>query len=140
MPQELMAQADAAMRPFTYKLETKVRELIGQDDKNFARDWAEFKPLIGGQLTLGGTLTGPAFSQTGGSLLGTFTLADLAAWSSGKGCSEQYEIHQGIFAAPQYTSSNLGVEARIGEQRQSGEALHPLAPGKHPSILEISMG
>ena len=42
---------DPAMKPFTYKFETKVRELIGQDDKNFTRDWQEFKPLLGGQIT-----------------------------------------------------------------------------------------
>lgn len=42
---------DPAMKPFTYKFETKLRELIGQDDKNFSRDWQEFKPLIGGQIT-----------------------------------------------------------------------------------------
>ncbi len=42
---------DPAMKPFTYKFETKLRELIGQDDKNFARDWAEFRPLVGGQVT-----------------------------------------------------------------------------------------
>lgn len=44
---------DPAMKPFTYKFETKLRQLIGQEDKDFARDWAEFKPLVGGQVTLG---------------------------------------------------------------------------------------
>lgn len=44
---------DAAMKPFTEKFETKLRELIGQEDKNFERDWAEFKPLVSGQVTLG---------------------------------------------------------------------------------------
>lgn len=42
---------DPAMRPFTYKFETKLRELIGQEDKNFSRDWQEFRPLLGGQIT-----------------------------------------------------------------------------------------
>ncbi|MFM8471237.1 MAG: hypothetical protein ACKODH_14970 [Limisphaerales bacterium] len=42
---------DPAMKPFTYKFETKLRAMIGQDDKNFAHDWAEFKPLLGGQIT-----------------------------------------------------------------------------------------
>jgi hypothetical protein len=44
---------DPAMKPFTYKFETKLRQLIGQEDKDFARDWEEFKPLVGGQVTLG---------------------------------------------------------------------------------------
>lgn len=44
---------DPAMKPFTYKFETKLREFLGQEDKDFARDWAEFKPLVGGQVTLG---------------------------------------------------------------------------------------
>lgn len=44
---------DPAMKPFAEKFETKLRELVGQEDKNFERDWAEFKPLIGGQVTLG---------------------------------------------------------------------------------------
>lgn len=43
---------DPAMKPFAYKFETKLRALIGKEDKNFARDWAEFKPLIVGQITL----------------------------------------------------------------------------------------
>lgn len=44
---------DPAMKPFTEKFETKLRELVGQEDKHFERDWAEFKPLVGGQVTLG---------------------------------------------------------------------------------------
>ena len=42
---------DPAMKPFADKLEGKLRDVIGQEDKNFAGDWAEFKPLIGGQVT-----------------------------------------------------------------------------------------
>ena len=42
---------DPAMRPFAYKLETKLRELVGQEDKNFSRDWQEFRPLLSGQMT-----------------------------------------------------------------------------------------
>ncbi|MFA6542826.1 MAG: DUF3352 domain-containing protein [Limisphaerales bacterium] len=44
---------DPAMRPFAEKLELKLRELIGEQEKNFEKDWAEFKPLVGGQVTLG---------------------------------------------------------------------------------------
>ena len=43
---------DPAMKPFAEKFERKLGELIGQEDKDFARDWAEFKPLVGGQMTL----------------------------------------------------------------------------------------
>ena len=43
---------DPAMKPFAEKFERKLGELIGQEDKNFATEWAEFKPLIGGQVTL----------------------------------------------------------------------------------------
>ncbi len=44
---------DPAMRPFTEKFEQKFRGLLGEEDKNFERDWLEFKPLISGQITLG---------------------------------------------------------------------------------------
>ena len=43
---------DPAMKPFAEKFERKLGELIGQEDKDFAREWAEFKPLVGGQVTL----------------------------------------------------------------------------------------
>lgn len=43
---------DPAMKPFTEKFSAKLTELVGQEDKDFARDWEEFKPLIGGQITL----------------------------------------------------------------------------------------
>lgn len=43
---------DPAMKPFAEKFERKLGELIGQQDKDFAREWAEFKPLVGGQVTL----------------------------------------------------------------------------------------
>lgn len=43
---------DPAMKPFAEKFERKLGELIGQEDKDFAREWAEFKPLVGGQITL----------------------------------------------------------------------------------------
>ena len=43
---------DPAMKPFVEKIEQKLGELIGKEDKNFGRDWAEFKPLVGGQITL----------------------------------------------------------------------------------------
>ena len=43
---------DPAMKPFAEKFERKLGELIGQEDKNFATEWAEFKPLVGGQVTL----------------------------------------------------------------------------------------
>ena len=43
---------DPAMKPFVEKFDRKLGELIGQGDKNFAGDWAEFKPLVGGQVTL----------------------------------------------------------------------------------------
>ncbi|MBI5801236.1 MAG: DUF3352 domain-containing protein [Verrucomicrobia bacterium] len=42
---------DPAMKPFAEKFERKLGELIGQEDKDFAREWAEFKPLVGGQVT-----------------------------------------------------------------------------------------
>ena len=42
---------DPAMKPFAEKLATKLTEFIGQEDKDFSRDWAEFKPLLGGQIT-----------------------------------------------------------------------------------------
>ena len=44
---------DPAMKPFATKFEAQLRELIGREDKDFARDWEEFKPLISGQITLG---------------------------------------------------------------------------------------
>lgn len=44
---------DPAMKPFAAKFEEKFKELIGQEEKDFARDWEEFKPLISGQITLG---------------------------------------------------------------------------------------
>jgi len=44
---------DPAMRPFATKFEEKFREFIGQEGKNFERDWEEFKPLMSGQITLG---------------------------------------------------------------------------------------
>ncbi|MEN9573358.1 MAG: hypothetical protein RL514_1213 [Verrucomicrobiota bacterium] len=43
---------DPAMKPFADKLTGKLRDVIGQEDKNFAGDWAEFQPLVGGQVTL----------------------------------------------------------------------------------------
>jgi hypothetical protein len=43
---------DPAMKPFAEKFERKLGELIGQQDKDFAREWAEFKPLVSGQVTL----------------------------------------------------------------------------------------
>lgn len=60
---------DPAMKPFAEKFERKLGELIGQADKDFAREWAEFKPLVGGQITLavirnewqGEANTGPDF-------------------------------------------------------------------------------
>lgn len=60
---------DPAMKPFAEKFERKLGELIGQEDKDFAREWAEFKPLVGGQITLavirnewqGEANTGPDF-------------------------------------------------------------------------------
>ena len=42
---------DPAMRPFADKFELKLRELIGEKEKDFEKDWAEFKPLVGGQVT-----------------------------------------------------------------------------------------
>jgi len=42
---------DPAMKPFVEKFEQKLRELIGEQEKNFEKDWAEFKPLISGQVT-----------------------------------------------------------------------------------------
>lgn len=44
---------DPAMRPFVEKFQEKFRGMVGEEDKNFERDWQEFKPLIGGQITLG---------------------------------------------------------------------------------------
>ena len=44
---------DPAMKPFATKFEEQLRDLIGREDKDFARDWEEFKPLISGQITLG---------------------------------------------------------------------------------------
>ena len=43
---------DPAMKPFTYKFETKLREMVGEQDPNFKKDWPEFKALFGGQVTL----------------------------------------------------------------------------------------
>ena len=43
---------DPAMKPFVEKFDQKLGELIGQGDKNFVGDWAEFQPLVGGQVTL----------------------------------------------------------------------------------------
>ena len=40
------------MKPFTYKFETKLRELAGEQDPNFKKDWPEFKALFGGQVTV----------------------------------------------------------------------------------------
>ncbi|MEQ2008183.1 MAG: DUF3352 domain-containing protein [Limisphaerales bacterium] len=42
---------DPAMKQFTEKFELKLRELIGEKEKDFEKDWAEFKPLVGGQVT-----------------------------------------------------------------------------------------
>ncbi len=42
---------DAAMKPFADKFELKLREMIGEKEKDFEKDWAEFKPLVGGQVT-----------------------------------------------------------------------------------------
>ena len=42
---------DPAMKPFADKFELKLRELIGDQEKNFEKDWAEFKPLVTGQVT-----------------------------------------------------------------------------------------
>lgn len=56
---------DPAMRAFTEKFEQKFRGLIGEEDKNFERDWQEFKPLIRGQITLG-VLPGEAQAGPGG--------------------------------------------------------------------------
>lgn len=42
---------DPAMKPFTEKFELKLREMIGEKEKDFEKDWAEFKPLVGGQVT-----------------------------------------------------------------------------------------
>ncbi len=55
---------DPAMRPFTEKFEQKFRGLIGEEDKNFERDWQEFKQLVGGQLTLG-VLPGDGLAEAG---------------------------------------------------------------------------
>lgn len=43
---------DPAMKPFTDKFEQKLRELVGEQEKNFEKDWAEFKPLVSGQVSL----------------------------------------------------------------------------------------
>ncbi len=43
---------DPAMKPFTAQFEKKLGELIGEQEKNFEKDWAEFKPLVSGQVTL----------------------------------------------------------------------------------------
>ena len=36
---------DPAMKPFTYKFETKLREMVGEQDPNFKKDWPEFKEI-----------------------------------------------------------------------------------------------
>lgn len=43
---------DPAMKPFADKLSAKLTEFVGQEAKDFGRDWEEFKPLISGQVTL----------------------------------------------------------------------------------------
>lgn len=43
---------DPAMKPFAEKFEQKLRELVGEQEKNFEKDWAEFKPLVSGQVSM----------------------------------------------------------------------------------------
>ncbi len=43
---------DPAMKPFADKFEKQLRALFAAEDKDFEAEWAEFKPLIGGQVTL----------------------------------------------------------------------------------------
>ncbi|PAW81590.1 MAG: hypothetical protein B9S33_16360 [Pedosphaera sp. Tous-C6FEB] len=43
---------DPAMKPFADHFEKRLGALFAAEDKNAAAEWAEFKPLLGGQITL----------------------------------------------------------------------------------------
>ena len=43
---------DPAMKPFADHFEKKLGAIFAAEDKSFDAEWAEFKPLIGGQITL----------------------------------------------------------------------------------------